>query len=331
MCLYGRHRETPQGAPIRPHRLDDLRCADQRQTTDTTRIGLSRAFSASPCWRLRCTCFISNSLNGTDESGKPVQFFEARQPASDDSHRRSHRQLKAQLLDRVISAQEEERRRIARELHDEIGQSLTALLVGLQAADLNGGRPTDVPELCTIAAQALKEVQRLALGLRPSVLDDLGLEAALMRCADDFSRLQDTEIAVQTVGLDGERLPSAVETTLYRIAQEALTNVARHARARTVTVVLLRTPASIQLLVEDDGSGFDVTSVLSQGTGPHLGLHGMRERVALVGGDILIESTPGSGATISVQLPIGQSDSGDPVSRSLAPPQALTKRPPFKS
>ncbi|WP_447980033.1 PAS domain-containing sensor histidine kinase [Candidatus Nitrospira bockiana] len=226
---------------------------------------------------------------------------------NDVTERRQMEQMRAQLLEQVITAQEEERRRIARELHDEIGQSLTALLVGLRAME-NGRREgagsAGGSELWKIAAQTLQEVQRLALGLRPSVLDDLGLEAALNRYTDEFAKIHGIETEVQVVGMDGRRLRHAVETALYRIVQEALTNIAKHARATSVSLLVVRGPSAVQAIVEDDGRGFEVERVLKAGATRHLGLHGIRERVALLHGTLSIESSPGGGTVVSVQIPL---------------------------
>ena len=216
--------------------------------------------------------------------------------------------LRGQLLERVITAQEEERRRIARELHDQTGQSLTSLIMTLKVLEeVNSPQQAraHIGELRDMVVQILKGVRDLALQLRPSVLDDLGLLAALrhyLRGYEDRFRLP---VDFQLLGLDRERLAPEVETALYRIVQEALTNVARHAQAHSVSVLLERRGASVKLIVEDDGQGFDVTQVM--GSGPHeknLGLYGMRERASLLGGTLTVESTPGAGTTVFVEIPL---------------------------
>ena len=162
---------------------------------------------------------------------------------SDITDRKHGEQIRALLLNQVIAVQEEERRRIARELHDETAQSLASLLLGLSglanARTLKGAR-AHARELHQVATHALAEVRRLAWGLRPSVLDDLGLAAALTRYASDFGRTRGIDVAVDTGGLGEGRLPPAIETALYRIMQEALSNVARHAAAHRVSVQLNR-------------------------------------------------------------------------------------------
>jgi signal transduction histidine kinase len=159
------------------------------------------------------------------------------------------------------------------------------------------------------AAQLMKRVHDLALELRPSVLDDLGLEPALRHLHKGYQDRFHILVDLQVLGLDGERLPPEVETTLYRIVQEALTNVARHAEAENVSVVLERRQSAVKLIIEDDGRGFDAGSALgsrrgSEPTGGKLGLYGMRERAVLLGGTFTIESTVGVGTTIFVNVPL---------------------------
>ena len=219
------------------------------------------------------------------------------------------------MAQQVISAQEEERRRIARELHDETGQSLTALLVGLRLVENARSMQeaqSQAKALRRIAASTLDEVWRLAWGLRPSVLDDLGLVATLERYANDYSTTHGIRVDVQTSGLPSDRLPLQVETTLYRIMQEALTNTAKHAKARTVGITVEYHAPYVQMVVKDDGCGFDVgTTLPSSGTSKRLGLHGMQERAALLNGSIVIESKPGIGTTIHVRIPIVEGTHGE--------------------
>lgn len=218
-------------------------------------------------------------------------------------------ELRAQLLDKVISAQEEERQRIARELHDETGQALTSLMVGLHLAEQAGPSlelTQRLGDLRALAAQTLDEVRRLSLELRPGSLDDLGLVPTLEQYVRQFAQQHGIAIAFQALGLDGKRLPPPVELVLYRTIQEALTNVARHAQAQHASVLLDRRPDGVVVLVDDDGVGFDVVSALQATDGPSLGLHGMQERAALVGGKLTIESSPGSGTTLYLQIPLPQ-------------------------
>lgn len=229
--------------------------------------------------------------------------------------------LRGQLLDKVIHAQEEERQRIARELHDETSQALTSFMVGLKV--LEGAKSTEevrqrAAELRQVVADALESVRNLALELRPSTLDDMGLIPTLERYTHDYSQKFGITVDFHTLGFDRTRLPPQVETTLYRIVQEALTNVARHADADTVSVLLERQASRLLIIVEDNGRGFDAEKLLrSRSHEKRLGLYGMRERANLIGGELTIESQPGAGTTIFVEVPLDDNrllnpDSVDP-------------------
>jgi len=202
---------------------------------------------------------------------------------------------------RVVNAQELERRRLARELHDETGQALTSILLGLRA--LEETLETDESRAATsqlreLVVATLQDVRRLALELRPSALDDFGLVAALENLASTFG--EQTGIAVDFgAALGEERLPAEVETALYRIVQESLTNVVKHARARHVSIALSKREGSVKAVVEDDGQGFDPAQVDGG-----FGLVGMGERLALLGGRLRIESNAESGTTIAVDVPV---------------------------
>jgi signal transduction histidine kinase len=206
-------------------------------------------------------------------------------------------------LRRIVEGQEIERRRLARELHDETGQALTSVLLGLKGVeDARSEEQLRVAarDLRELVVRTLQDVRRLAVELRPKALDDFGLVPALERLAQTF--VEATRIDVQLEAqLGAERLPPDVETTLYRIVQEGLTNVAKHAGARNVSVVLMRRAAAITAVVEDDGQGFDPETVAPSADG--IGLTGMRERVALVDGRLQIESSPGAGTTLAVEVP----------------------------
>lgn len=223
--------------------------------------------------------------------------------------------LRRRLLENGMEAQEEERRRIARELHDQTSQRLTSILMTLGA--LSGAETlaeihAPVEDLREITAEALEEVHELAWALRPRLLDDLGLLAALQQQLDEFRDRSRLLVDLQVLGLEDQRLPARVETALYRIAQEALTNVVRHAQAHSVGVLLEIRDASVVLIVEDDGTGFDVSQAMGSHVHEHnLGLYGMQERVALLGGTFTIESAPGDGTAIFAQIPLGSEDSID--------------------
>ena len=219
----------------------------------------------------------------------------------DITERAQQQDLRNRLIEQVMTAQDEERRRIARELHDETGQSLTALLVGLRT--IEGSQTTAqavelARRLRETTAQTLIDVSRLWRGLHPGVLSDLGLAAAVTRHAEEFAQAHRIAVSVQTEGLDADGLSPLLQATVYRVLQEALTNVARHAGARTVSVRLVRGAGSVELRVQDDGSGFQPAN---RG---RLGLRGMRERAALLGGAVEVESRPGAGTTITARIPV---------------------------
>ncbi len=221
-----------------------------------------------------------------------------------EQERAEREQLRSQLLEKVITAQEEERKRIARELHDETGQALTSLMVRLKR--MNEGCPVpelqpQMEELRQLMAATLDGVHTMSLELRPKALDDLGLDAALQRYVQDWQAYHGVAVDLLVLGLEAQRLPPAVETALYRIIQEGLTNVARHAQARTVSVVLERRDEVVRVIVEDDGTGFNAAEPAVR---ERLGLYGMQERAELLGGHLAIESAPGQGASIFVEVPV---------------------------
>jgi signal transduction histidine kinase len=204
---------------------------------------------------------------------------------------------------RVVEAQELERRRLARELHDETGQALTSILLGLktleeQLADTASRAAAE--ELRELVVSTLQDVRRLAVELRPSALDDFGLVAALERLTASFTEQTGISVDFQTALAD-ERLPEEVETALYRIVQESLTNVVKHARARRVSILLARKGGTVKAVVEDDGQGFDEARQAGDG----YGLVGMRERLALLGGRLEVESGRDAGTTIAAEVPVG--------------------------
>ena len=214
-----------------------------------------------------------------------------------------------QLQRRLAEAQETERGRISRELHDRLGQDLTALKLGLQIirkqGPFTGELQTAVAKLESLADHLMRDIHRLAWELRPSVLDDLGLELALRRFSTEWSETTGVPMDFHSHGVSETRLPPELETTLYRVAQEGLTNVARHANARRVSLLLERRPNLVSLILEDNGQGFDADAATKAPAAKgRLGLLGMQERVKLVGGTLEIESSPGAGATVFVRLPL---------------------------
>lgn len=221
------------------------------------------------------------------------------------SQLREKEEERGQLLARVMTAQEDERKRISRELHDDAGQALTSVIMGLtriEAAVADDDVRAQAGELKGTAHHALYLMRDLARDLRPSSLDDLGLAAALGRYVSDYGAKNSLTTHFHAPP-EGARLRPEVETALYRIAQEALTNVLRHASATSVNVLLERRPGAVILVVEDDGAGFDRGPAGHGSASPGLGLLGMEERAALVNGTLTVESEPGRGTAIFAQVP----------------------------
>jgi PAS domain S-box-containing protein len=208
------------------------------------------------------------------------------------------------LLEHTLSAQEEERRRIARELHDEAGQLLTSLLVGLRVLE-DARKLADVKaqghRLREITAQAIDEVGRLARGLHPTVLDDHGLAIALSRYVTEYTKTHNIAVDLKLNELDLSTLPSAVQIGLYRILQETLTNVARHSGAKAVTIRFARSATALEVTVVDNGCGFDAKAVAF--SSHRLGIQSMRERAAMLGGTLSFTSR-GKGTKILVHVPL---------------------------
>lgn len=240
------------------------------------------------------------------EVERQQQLVAAEQQAREAIARRD--QLRGELLYRVVSAQEEERARLARELHDDTLQVLTALSTGLMgAAQIAQTSPerleTLLMQLSEMSSQTIVELRRLIQDLRPSVLDDMGLEAALQWLADRMAAQYGFQVCLEIDELTC-RLPESIETTLFRIAQEALTNVARHAQASQVRIALNCQTDEVAFIIEDDGVGFD-PAILEAPDSSRLGwgLIGMRERTELAGGEFFIDSAPGKGTILRFILP----------------------------
>jgi signal transduction histidine kinase len=220
-----------------------------------------------------------------------------------DQIQRSNTQLHA-LSQRLLKTQEEERLHLSRELHDESGQLLSALSVqlGLLERDVNFPEKANqhISELKETANEIQDNLHKLAVDLRPASLDHLGLVDALRHFIEEFSRQYDIKMEFEAVGMDNNRLPIEVETALFRIVQESLTNVALHAQASQVDVLINRRNDKVVILVEDNGIGFILsTPTIEQ----HLGLFGMRERVEMLGGEFTVESSSGKGTTVRAEVP----------------------------
>ncbi|HET7745212.1 MAG TPA: GAF domain-containing protein [Gaiellaceae bacterium] len=234
----------------------------------------------------------------TDDDLRLAETFAARAAVAVDLSERVSRDV----VRRVVRAQEVERTRLARELHDETGQALTSILLGLkeleEAFDTPEGR-AKAASLRELVVDTLQDVRDLAVELRPAALDDFGLVAALERLVGTFRESTGIDASLEA-SIGRERLGNELETTFYRLVQEALTNVARHADARHVSISIVRNNGSVSAVVEDDGRGFAVEETRDGA----LGLVGMQERVALLGGRITIESTSGRGTTLAVEVPV---------------------------
>ncbi|MBI4279408.1 MAG: GAF domain-containing sensor histidine kinase [Armatimonadetes bacterium] len=213
--------------------------------------------------------------------------------------------LRGDLLKKLISAQEDERRRIARELHDEAGQALTALILNLEMAEraAQGEEQLRLQRLRTIAEQTLSEIRKLIYDLRPTILDDLGLPAAIRWYVKESVERQGVQVAVHLSGLE-RRLPGHMETAVFRIIQEALTNVVKHAGATRATVRVDASAGQITLAVEDNGRGFQAAVTRTASVDGGMGLIGMRERAELLGGQWHVRSAPGQGTAVTVKIPL---------------------------
>jgi PAS domain S-box-containing protein len=290
----------PEGSPYSPDDYPIVRSMEHGEVVHSETILFRRADAG-------LTYLSVNSAPIRDPEGRIVAAVSVFQ---DISERRRAEEERTSLLRRLVTSQEEERHRIARELHDQMGQHLTALTLGLRAlrdagdegAVVRDGRLQRLQDLINEIGQ---EAHKIALELRPTALDDLGLHSALWNYAEEWSERSGIEIDFQSSGLEQRRFDSELETTLYRVVQEALTNVARHAGAAHVGLVLECRNDQLLAIVEDDGSGFDAETILTSPTpGRRMGLLGMRERAALVGGAIEVESSPGKGTAVLVRIPI---------------------------
>lgn len=215
------------------------------------------------------------------------------------------------LSHRLVEVQETERRYVARELHDEAGQALASLMVGLRLLEKDLQESEAIPErmadLKRTVEEILENLHRLAMDLHPAALDHLGLIPALRQYVEKLQSQHPLDVQFETIGLDHQRLLPTVEVNLYRIVQEALANIVRHAKATYAAIILERRGNHILLIAEDDGVGFDAEErLLSKG---RLGLLGIRERAEMMGGKLEIESIIGTGTTIYVEIPYANSNS----------------------
>ncbi|MED5617684.1 PAS domain S-box protein [Ideonella sp. BN130291] len=220
-----------------------------------------------------------------------------------------------ELLGQLVNAEEEERRRIARELHDTVGQHLTALTLGLKAVEEEPALPARLRSRMAQLRHATRalddDIDRLSHELRPAALDDLGLDDALRQHASGWAGDSGIVVDLHTHGLRGRRFAQAVESTVYRVVQEALTNVRKHAGASRVSLIAEVRDQALRVIVEDDGSGLASAPAASPGSGVmrrRLGLRGMSERAMLAGGRLDVESEPGRGTTLYLTIPLSEED-----------------------
>lgn len=227
---------------------------------------------------------------------------------------RSANQALQKLSGRLIQVQEEERSRLARDLHDEVGQLLTALKIDLQDiqhGDVGDSRFSPLTDSLELVDRLLSQVRNLALDLRPSLLDDLGLVSALRWYANRQATRNGWTLSLSVEGMDG-RAPAPIEVTCFRVTQEALTNIAKYARAKMIDVTLRREDQEVTLIIQDDGVGFDVPSARQRAQGESIGLLGMEERVRLAGGSFVISSAPGEGTRIELCFPLTEQEQAKP-------------------
>jgi signal transduction histidine kinase len=208
------------------------------------------------------------------------------------------------LYEKVVSAQEDERKRIARELHDDTSQSLAALVMAIDGslAALKAGLTPRLEEAKALAVHTIEEVHRMILDLRPSVLDDLGLQSAIRWYADRHLVPRGISVRCEFDAPD-RRFPAAFETALFRVCQEAMSNIAHHAQAESVLIQLSEREGVIRIEIEDDGRGFEPENV-SHAERRHFGLMGIEERVDILGGKVKIDSAPGQGTRVHLEVPL---------------------------
>jgi len=265
-------------------------------------------FALYPLTRLRETMRLAQAGDLTHKAPITGQDPDADQLASTfNTMLEAIDELSKSRASHILHAQEQERKRIARELHDETSQALTSLLISLalvEEAVSEASAHERIGEARALAHQTLRAVRNLSIDLRPSALDDLGLLPALRWYVKEYQQKCGIAVELVATGLR-ERLPTEVETAVYRIVQESLTNTARHGHAQRVWVTVMEEPERLQVIVRDDGVGFDAQATLKkpwQDRG--LGLAGMQERAMLVNGALAVKSRQGEGVTIEVTIPI---------------------------
>ena len=226
------------------------------------------------------------------------------QLASANEQLRDRENALARLYEKVVSAQEDERKRVARELHDDTAQSLAAVVMAIDGAlaALKAGQPPRLEDARALAVRTIEEVHRMILDLRPSVLDDLGLQSAIRWYAERHLVKRGLSVRCEFDAPD-HRYPAAFETAVFRVCQEAMSNIAHHAQAESVLIQLAEDRGVLRIEIEDDGRGFDPHAV-SHADRRHFGLMGIEERVEILGGKVEIDSAPGQGTRIHLEVPL---------------------------
>ena len=248
---------------------------------------------------------------------RTAELDESNISLSAEIKRREKSELQRRTLQvQLTTSQEDERHRIARELHDQMGQHLTALSLGLKlvekSATPDSAMAKSIRNLQGLTDQMGREVHHLALELRPTALNDLGLHAAMANYLESWTERSGVRVDFHSSGLEGVRMPPMIETALYRTVQESLTNILKHASAKNVSVVLLRSSSQVSAVIEDDGEGFNMNSKSLPGkSSRRLGLLGMQERISLANGSMTVESEPGRGTSVIVRIPLSkETDNG---------------------
>lgn len=221
---------------------------------------------------------------------------------------------RARLLAHLFEIQEAERQSIARDLHDEIGQSFTSLLVQMRLLEDSSTLDSAKAQACELrklGGQVYDQIRSLARGLHPIVLDDLGLVEAVRRLVEDFQAARETTVTLRISGIAKDRLNRKIETTAYRIVQESLTNCAKYAQAARVEVALALEPNQLNVTISDNGQGFDVAKAVQATPTTTFGLANMRERALLLHGSLVIHSRPGHGTTVTLRLPLEELSHAD--------------------
>lgn len=277
--------------------------------------GVRRGFNVPIIFDNKCMGVIG--VTGDPENAAPyarlaARFVEAALESNAHQEKfvralNEKKELQSILLNKTISIQEEERRKISRELHDETSQALTSIIVGLRVLAERIKNPDDkekILQMRDLAVNTLEAVHNLAVELRPVLLDDLGLVAAAQRYIENYVRQYGIKVDIDFTNLSRERFMPETEITLYRILQEALTNIIKHARATHIQITLCMQRSKLILSVADNGIGFCAGEFQCVKDGSGLGIYGMKERVALLDGKFDIKSQPGKGTTITVEIPL---------------------------